>query len=42
MLTLDIKLGYGRRMKPKLWWEGERETLSYFMRNFLSALKLFR
>ena len=42
MLTLDIKLGYGRRMQPKLWWEGERETLANFMRNFLSALKLFR
>ncbi|MEM7538321.1 MAG: reductive dehalogenase [Chloroflexota bacterium] len=24
MLKLDERLGYGRRMKPKQWWQGER------------------
>ena len=27
MLKLDVKLGYGERMKPKLWLQGEKESL---------------
>jgi reductive dehalogenase len=27
MLDLDVKLGYGERMKPKLWWKGEKESI---------------
>ena len=27
MLALDIRLGYGERMKPKMWWLGKRETV---------------
>lgn len=27
MLDLDVKMGYGERMKPKLWWQGAQERL---------------
>ncbi|MEM7118705.1 MAG: reductive dehalogenase [Chloroflexota bacterium] len=27
MLNLDVRMGYGERMKPKKWWEGARESL---------------
>jgi hypothetical protein len=23
MLNLHLKLGYGQRMKPSLWWQGK-------------------
>ena len=39
MLTLDIKLGYGRRMQPKLWWQGQRGTFINLILNFLSLRK---
>ncbi len=35
MLALDIKLGYGERMRPKQWWQGERETLRQRLRQLL-------
>lgn len=39
MLTLDVKLGYGKRMPPKLWWQGRKDSLWNFLRNFWSSLK---
>ena len=27
MLALDIRLGYGERLKPKSWWDGEKESI---------------
>ena len=27
MLSLDVKMGYGERMRPKQWWQGARESL---------------
>ncbi len=39
MLALDIKLGYGKRMQPKFWWQGQQKTFSYFIKNFLASLK---
>lgn len=35
MLNLDIRLGYGERMKPRRWWQGERETLTGRLRRLL-------
>ena len=39
MLTLDIKLGYGKRKQPKLWWQGQRQNFNNFIRNFFSSGK---
>ncbi|MGB0388749.1 MAG: reductive dehalogenase [Ardenticatenaceae bacterium] len=36
MLDLDVKMGFGQRIKPKLWWQGAQEQLSDRIKNLFS------
>ncbi len=39
MRWLDIAMGYGQRLEPNLWWQGQRETLRGKVWNLLSRPK---
>jgi reductive dehalogenase len=35
MLALDVRMGYGTRMKPLHWWQGERESVGERLKNLV-------
>ena len=39
MLWLDVRLGYGERVAPERWWQGERERFVQRLRHFVSPAK---
>ncbi|MCB0074034.1 MAG: reductive dehalogenase [Caldilineaceae bacterium] len=39
MLWLDGRLGYGERVEPERWWQGERERFRQRLRHFVSPPK---
>ncbi len=37
MLDLDVKMGFGERMKPKLWWDGKKESILERVKRLVSG-----
>ncbi len=38
LLSLDIRLGYGERLKPKSWWNGEKESILGRLRHLMRSI----